>query len=160
MKHSLLNLSALAAAIVGTGVAFAAFTNVSNDIDIPSRATATQDVSATWAMAVPHDQVAAEVTPATAFTNPAFTIGDGITFRDVWTVGGIPMSRYTIQACENGGRQDNQYFEFSVTPTAAVTLTSISFDMINDGWGGGTYDYVVTTGSQTKELLNQKPRSP
>lgn len=158
MRHSLLKLSALTAAIVGTGVAFAAFTNVSNDIDIPSRATtSTETVTAKWAMAVAHDQVAAEITPAGFFTNPTFTKGSAIDYRDIWNVGGIDMSRYTIHSCENGGRNDNQYFEFTVTPTSAITLSSMSFDLINDGWGDGRYDYVVTTGAQTKELLNQTP---
>ena len=156
MKHSLLKLSALTAAIVGTGVAFAAFTNTGNDINIPSRAaTTTETVTAKWAMAVAHDQVTAEITPAGFFTNPTFTIGEGITFRDVWTGSGHLVNRYKIPVCTEAGRKDNQYLEFTVTPSSAVSLTSMSFEMINDGWGGGTYDYIVTTGTQKKELLGQ-----
>ena len=151
MKHSLLKLSALTAAIVGTGVAFAAFTNTGNDINIPSRATTTTEtVTAKWAMAVAHDQVAAEITPAGFFTNPTFTIGDGLTYIDVWTAQGHDLTRYKIPTCTEGGLKDNQYLEFTVTPTSAVSLKSISFDMINSGWGDGRINYIITTGTQTK----------
>lgn len=150
MKHSLLKLSALTAAIVGTGVAFAAFTNTGNDINIPSRAaTTTETVTAKWAMAVEHDKVAAEITPAGFFTNPKFTMGDGYSFRDVKALSGQTVSRYYLPQVCAGGREDNQYFEFTVTPTSAVTLTSVSFNLITDTWSTGKCDYIITTGSQT-----------
>lgn len=151
MKHSLLKLSALTAAIVGTGVAFAAFTNTGNDINIPSRAaTTTETVTAKWAMAVAHDQVAAEITPAGFFTNPTFTIGEGITYVDTWVAQGHNLTRYKIPTCTEGGLKDNQYLEFTVTPTSAVSLKSISFDLMNNSWGDGRINYIVTTGTQSK----------
>ena len=150
MKHSLLKLSALTAAIVGTGVAFAAFTNTGNDINIPSRAaTTTETVTAKWAMAVAHDQVTAEITPAGFFTNPTFTIGEGYSYRDVKALSGQTVSRYYLPQVCAGGREDNQYFEFTVTPTSAVTLTSVSFNLITDTWSTGKCDYIITTGTQS-----------
>ena len=127
---------------VAAGAAYAA--------TAPSRAEA-QDASASWAFATPETLTDVVVAPAESLTAEVKLVGLTATQNDKSTFTtsdgeSISFTEFEMQP-QTGGLVEEQYIEFTVTPSREMQPMSLTFDVACMGWGDG--QYAVTANGTT-----------
>lgn len=142
-------LMGVAAAALTFGAAFAA-SSLSNSVPAHAPSSAT----ATWTMNADLTASAAGV-PAAGFTFGEVAHGTLIGTNNPKTDG---MIGFQANLQGDAGRRDESYFAYTLTPAGTFTPSSVSLEILNQGWGDGRFDIVIEYAGTTVDVAtNETP---
>ncbi|MCM1519190.1 MAG: pectinesterase family protein [Lachnoclostridium sp.] len=102
----------------------------------------------------------AEVSDTDLFTYTAYSVGTGLTAKEVRTTGGYTQTLYQPSVNNEGTPSDDGALHFTMKAKKGLTFApkSLSFNATKYGTDGGSIDVdVVVNGQVTKLVTNQSP---